>query len=65
MTADRRPTITHLRITHPFPLRWTFVAHLEVPADLTAAEADRLAEWVRTLAIDSEPDPPTAPRCLP
>lgn len=39
------------RVPHPFPLRPTFLVVAELPEDLTAEEADRLATWVRTLAV--------------
>lgn len=38
-----------------FPLRADFLAHVQVPRDLTSAEAGRLGAFIRTLALDFEP----------
>lgn len=38
-------------ITYPFPLRPGLRAHLELPEDLTASEADRLGAHLRTLVV--------------
>jgi hypothetical protein len=46
-------------MTYPFPLRGCIV-RLVLPIDLTAAEAARLDRWVRTLAVDWEPEAETA-----
>lgn len=40
----------------PFPLRPDFVASLQVPRDMTAREAGRLAAFVKTLAMDFDDD---------
>jgi hypothetical protein len=39
-------------ITYPFPLRSGTVAQLMLPTDLTLSEVNRLAAFMRTLAID-------------
>jgi len=41
-------------LAHPFNLRMDLQVTLELPADLSRAEADRLANFVRTLPIESE-----------
>ena len=41
-----------LRITYPFPLRGDFIAHVDLPFDLTAAEAERVATFVRAIPLD-------------
>lgn len=43
-------------LTIPFPLRSDFVVSLQVPRDLSAKEASRLAAFIRTLATDFEGD---------
>jgi len=42
-------------LTLPFPLRGDFLASVQVPRDLTAAEAERLAAFISTLAVDFKP----------
>jgi hypothetical protein len=43
-------------VTYPLPLRGNVVlARLDLPADLTAAEADKVCRFVRSLAVDDEP----------
>jgi len=42
-------------LTLPFPLRGDFLASVQIPRDLTALEAERLAAFVRTLALDFKP----------
>jgi hypothetical protein len=39
-------------ITYPFPLRAGVVSTLELPADLSAREAERIATFVKSLAVD-------------
>jgi hypothetical protein len=39
-------------LTIPFPLRPDFVVSIQVPRDLKLREADRLAAFVRTLAVN-------------
>ena len=39
-------------LTIPFPLRTDFVVSVQIPRDLTLREADRIAAFVRTLAVD-------------
>lgn len=43
-------------ISHPYPLRPDFIATIELPRDLTAAEAERLAAMLRTLPIPEKSD---------
>lgn len=38
----------------PFPLRTTFTVTLALPADLTAAEADRLAQMIKLLPVTTK-----------
>jgi hypothetical protein len=40
----------------PYPLREGFTASLQLPRDLTTSEAERLGAFLRTLAIDFEPE---------
>lgn len=40
----------------PFPLRPDFVATIQIPRDMKRIEAERLAAFVRTLAIDFKPE---------
>jgi hypothetical protein len=42
------------RIEHRFALRTDFTVHLDLPADLTPAEADRLSTFVQALPFDRE-----------
>lgn len=50
-------------ITYPFPLREGVLASVELPADLTAREAKRLASFIGSLAIEepSESNVPDQP----
>jgi hypothetical protein len=43
-------------ITHPYPLRSDLNVFLELPPDLTAEEAERLARHIRTLAFTEPKD---------
>ena len=43
------------QITYPFPMG-DFLAYVQVPADITREEADRLAAMVRTLPFDPPDD---------
>lgn len=47
--ADDEPITIH----HEYRLRPTFAAHIELPADLTVKEAERLAGFIRTLPFES------------
>jgi hypothetical protein len=38
-----------LEATNQFPLRTDFKVNLDIPSNLTRAEADRLASWIRLL----------------
>ncbi|HXJ59683.1 MAG TPA: hypothetical protein VNU68_23820 [Verrucomicrobiae bacterium] len=38
-------------ISHPFRLRLKLVVSMNLPADLTAAEADRLARFIQALPL--------------
>jgi hypothetical protein len=40
-------------IKHPYRLRADFIAQIELPADLTTREAERLAEFIKTLPFES------------
>jgi hypothetical protein len=46
-------------VSYPFPLRPGMLAQISLPADLTKAEAKRLAAFVESLAMD-EPQPQRA-----
>lgn len=47
-------------LTYPFPLRPGVVATLEIPPDLTRAEADRLSKFLDSLVVEtSRPVTPT------
>lgn len=46
MTAD----VTRQTLVYPFPLGG-YMAQLVIPRDLTQAEAERLCEFIRSLAI--------------
>jgi hypothetical protein len=39
-------------LTVPFPLRPDFLASVQIPRDLRKGEADRLAAFIKTLAMD-------------
>jgi len=39
-------------ITYPFPLRPGVLASVDLPADLTTREADRLVAFIKSLAMD-------------
>jgi hypothetical protein len=41
-------------LTLPFPLRSDFLATVQIPRDLKRVEAERLAAFIKTLAVDSE-----------
>jgi hypothetical protein len=41
-------------ISYSLPLRPDFMATLDLPRDLSSAEAERIAAFVRTLAIPSD-----------
>lgn len=47
-------TASHKRatITYPFPLRPDVLASVDLPADLTTREADRLVAFIKSLAMD-------------
>ena len=47
--GHRGPTITY-----PFPLRTSTLAELTLPPDLTTREADRLAAFIKSLAVDDD-----------
>jgi hypothetical protein len=49
----RRPPPSTAMVDYPFPVRAQVQAHLILPADLTQAEADRIARFVETLAIEA------------
>jgi hypothetical protein len=51
----RSEPVTMLALNLPYPLRPDFLATVQVPRDMTSAEAARLAAFVRTLATDFEP----------
>ncbi|SRR5579885_476930 len=42
-----------ITISHQYRLRPTFVARIDLPADLTEKEAERLASFIRTLPFES------------
>lgn len=42
-----------ITISHQYRLRPTFVAQIDLPADLTENEAERLAGFIRTLPFES------------
>lgn len=46
-------------VSYPFPIRPGMLAQISLPADLTKAEAKRLAAFVESLALD-EPQPQRA-----
>jgi hypothetical protein len=54
-------------VSYPFPIRPGLLAQISLPADLTEAEAKRLAAFVESLAMDTAespralPAPPQAP----
>lgn len=48
--------VTKTALCMPFPIRSHFMAQIVVPRDMTAAEAERLCVFVRTLA-----EPPAMP----
>jgi hypothetical protein len=39
-------------VKYPYPVRPGLLAHVELPADLTASEAERVAKFVASLAFD-------------
>lgn len=41
-------------LTIPFPLRPDFLASIQIPRDLRKTEAERLAAFIKTLAMDAE-----------
>lgn len=41
-------------ITYPFPIRAGMVAYLQIPVDLRQDEAERLAQFIQTLAMPAE-----------
>ena len=43
-------------ITYPFPLRPDVLASVDLPADLTSREADRLVAFIKSLAMDLPAD---------
>lgn len=45
-------------ITYPFPVRDGVLASLDLPADLTQREAERVAAFVASLAVDTKKNPP-------
>lgn len=58
--ANAAPTPTEARvaiITYPFPIRDGVLASIELPADLTAREAGRLASFIEALAVDQPGNP--------
>lgn len=64
--ADLRALVMQLRpppgcTRFPFPLRRGLTVHLEVPTDLTVAEAARLREWIRWMPVDADPAQPEPP----
>jgi hypothetical protein len=45
-------------VTYPLPLRGNVVlVRLDLPADLTAAEADKVCRFVRSIAVPDEDGP--------
>jgi hypothetical protein len=46
------PSSTTPMLTVPFPLRPDFLASVQIPRDLRKGEADRLAAFIKTLAMD-------------
>jgi len=44
-------------LTHDFPLRPDLIARLVLPRDLTLADAERVAKFVKALVFPIEPEP--------
>jgi len=44
-------------ITYPFPIRPGLRGSIQLPEDLTAREASRIAAFIATLAVEEEPEP--------
>jgi len=53
IVSDSHPA--KMILTVPYPLRPDFLASVQIPRDLKAVEADRLAAFIRTLAVDFKP----------
>ena len=49
-------------LRHTYPLRPDFVATLELPRDLTTAEAERIAAMLRTLPASDPSNPEEPPK---
>jgi hypothetical protein len=47
---------TRTFVEYPFPLRENCIVRLKLPSDLKVAEVERLAAFIRTLALDFAPD---------
>lgn len=56
--SSHRPSI----ITYPFPIRDGVLGSLELPADLTKREAERVAAFVASLAVDEARESGTSDR---
>ncbi len=54
--ADGGGTSRSSLIKYPFPLRTGELAYFELPRDLTRAEAQRMAAFISSLAIDPVPE---------
>ena len=56
MPKQRRPLTDEERtaLALSFPLRDNYVAQVVIPRDLTKREADRLSDFIRSLATDRE-----------
>lgn len=53
---ETTPTAVSAKVLNiPFPLRDGFTANLQLPRDLTTAEAERMGAFLRTLAVDFKP----------
>lgn len=42
------------KISYPFPLRPNLVVQLYLPLDLTKEEAERIAVYIKTLALEHD-----------
>lgn len=45
-------------VVYPFPLRGDVFAELRLPADLTPDEAERMAAFIKTLAVEPPQEEP-------